>query len=72
MVNFIFRKLSILNQFFYFYFLNMDISLDIQVPGMKICTGSHKILVYGSVSQNFDPGLSFYFMSKNGKLFVNL
>ena len=25
----------------------------------------------GTVSQNFDLGLSFYFMSKMGKLFVN-
>ena len=49
----------------------MDISLDIRFLGMKLFTDDHKIHVEGSVSQNFELGLSFIFMSKNGKLFVN-
>ena len=66
MNNLIFRKLLILNQFFDFYFLNMDIALGICLPSMKFCTVSHRILLEGSVSQIFYLGLSFYFMPKNG------
>ena len=49
----------------------MVISLDIKFLGMKLFTYDHTIHVEGSMSQNFDLGLSFIFMSKNGKLFVN-
>ena len=70
MINLIFRKLLILNQFFDFYFFNMDISLGICFPKMKFCIVSHTILFEGSVSQIFDLGFSFYFMSKNGYLLV--
>ena len=66
MINLILRKLLILSQFFYFYFLNMDISLGICFPGMKFCIVGHKVLLEGTVSQIFDLGLSFYFMLKNG------
>ena len=66
MNNLIFRKLLILNQFFDFYFLNMDISLGICFPSIKFCTVNQKILLEGSVSQIFYLGLSFYFMPKNG------
>ena len=61
MIDLIFRKLLILNQFFNFYFLNMDISLGNCFPTMKFCIVGHKILMEGSMSQNFDSGLSFYF-----------
>ena len=64
MINLILWKLLILNQFFNFYVLNMDISL--RFPGMKFCTVGHKVLLEGTVSQFFDLGLSFYFMLKNG------
>ena len=64
MINLIFRKLWSLNQFFDFYFLNMDISLGICFSTMKSCMVGHKILLEGSVSQIFDLGFSFYFMSK--------
>ena len=49
----------------------MDITFDIKFPHMKLFTDDYKIHVEGSVSQNFELGLSFIFMSKNGKLFVN-
>ena len=45
MITYIFRKVSILNWFFYFYFFNMDISLDIKFVGMKLFTGDHTIHV---------------------------
>ena len=66
MINLILWKLLILNQFFYFYFFNMDISLRICFPGMKFCKVGHKVLLEGTVSHIFDLGLSFYFMLKNG------
>ena len=62
----IFRKLWILNHFFAFYFLNMDISLDSCVPELKFCIVGHKIPLEGSMSQIFYLGLSLYFMLKNG------
>ena len=50
----IFRELLILNIFFYFYFLNMDISLNIHFSDMKFFSLADKILLEGNVSQNFD------------------
>ena len=44
----------------------MYISPGILFLGMKLCILGHKILLEGSVSQNFDLGLSFYFMLKTG------
>ena len=66
MINLIFRILLILNQCFDFYFLNMDISLGICFPKMKLCIVGHKILLEGTVFQIYYLGLSFYFMLKNG------
>ena len=66
MINLILRNSLILNQFYDFYFLNMDISLGICFPGMTFCIVGHKVLLEGTVSQIFDLGLSFYFMLKNG------
>ena len=65
MINLIFRKLFILNQFYDFYFLNMDISLGICFPKMKVFIVAHKILMEGRIAQIFDLGLSFIFMLKN-------
>ena len=59
-------KLLILNLFSHFYFLNMDISLNIQTLAIKFYTGVLNIPLEGSVSQIFYLGLSFYFMIKNG------
>ena len=41
-----------LNQFFDFYFLNIDSSLDMCFPRVTVCTVGHKNLVKGSVSEN--------------------
>ena len=55
-----------LNSFFDFYFLNMDISLGICFSNTKFCTVGQKILLEGSASQIFYLAFSFYFMSRNG------
>ena len=47
---------------FHVYFLNMDISLIIAPISLKICMCIAEIDMEGSVSQNFDLGLSFCFM----------
>ena len=49
-----------------FIFLNMDISLGICFPKMKLLIVGHKIRMKGSMSLIVDLGLSFYFMLKNG------
>ena len=47
---------------FHVYFFNMDISLIIAPICLKICMCTAEICMEGSVSQNFDLGLSFCFM----------
>ena len=47
---------------FHVYFFNMDISLIIALICLKICMFLSELCMEGSVSQNFDLGLSFYFM----------
>ena len=47
---------------FHEYFLSMDISLIIALICLKICMFIAEIGMGGSISQNFDLGLSFYFM----------
>ena len=64
-IDLIFRKLLIVNHFFDFYFLNMNISLDICFPKMKFCIVGRNILLEGRASQLLYLGLSFYFMLKN-------
>ena len=59
-------NLLILNLFFHFYFLNMDISLNIYTLVIQFYTGVLDIPLEGSVSQNCYLGPSFYFMTKNG------
>ena len=51
---------------FHFYFLNMDISLTIRPFELRFCVCNSNNPLEGSVSQNFDLGPTFYFMSKNG------
>ena len=46
---------------FHVYFFNMDISLFIAFC-LKICICIAQICMEGTVSQNFDLGLSFCFM----------
>ena len=53
-------------QFFHFYFLNKGVSPNIQVNILKFSTDVKNILIEGSVSQNFDLGLSFCFIKTNG------
>ena len=47
---------------FHVYFFNMDISLIIALISFKTCMNIAGICVEGSVSQNFELGLSFCFM----------
>ena len=47
----------------------MDISLDIKFPGMKLVTDDDKIHVKGSMSQNFELGLSLFFYVKKRETF---
>ena len=44
----------------------MDISFIVQDFSMRFSMHVLKVLLEGSVSQIFDLGFSFYFMSKNG------
>ena len=48
------------NLIFCKHFLNMDISAAIAYNSTKFVTCIHKIQMEGSVSQDFDTGLSFY------------
>ena len=59
-------KLLILNLFFHFYILNIDISLNIYTLMIKSYTGVLNIPLEGTVSQIFYLGLGFDFMTKNG------
>ena len=51
--------------FFHFYFLNMDISVNIQVTEMKFLTKVNSIQMEGTVSHIYYIGLSFVFIVKN-------
>ena len=48
----------------------MDISFTIYIIHLKFPVCILKVLLEGSVSQTFYLGPSFYFMAKNGQLFV--
>ena len=52
-------------------FLNVHFSITIAYKDFKFCVLSLHIHPEGKVSQIFNLGLSFYFMSKNGKHFLN-
>ena len=45
-----------------YIFLNMDISLIMALISLKICMCIAEIYMEGTVSQNFDLGLSFCFV----------
>ena len=51
-------------------FLNVHFSITIAYTYFKFCLLSPHIHSEGTVSQIFNLGLSFYFMSKNGKHFL--
>ena len=55
------------NQFFNFYFLNVDIFLIIKITNLKFYMHIKNITVERTVSQNFDvgPGLSLRKSRKN-------
>ena len=53
-------------------FLNVHYSITIAYIDFKFCLLSLHIHSEGTVSQIFNLGLSFYFMSKNGKHFLKL
>ena len=57
------------NLFFNFYFLNVHISLSMQVPTMKFCISIVTIAIKGTVSQIFDirPSSIFIKFRKNNK-----
>ena len=57
---------------FNFYYLNMNISLDIIRAYTKFSTFIENILMQEKVSQNFHLGLSFNFMTKKRITFVIL
>ena len=44
------------------YFLNMDFSLIMALTCMKMCIPNAEVSFEGSVSRNFEIGLSFCFM----------
>ena len=52
------------------YFLNVNFSLTIAHRDFKSCLRSLHTHLKGTMSQIFDTGFGFYFMSKNGKHFV--
>ena len=56
------KKQKIKDLFFHFYFLNMDILLNNELPVMKFCTDVKNIHMKGTLSQIFYLGLSFNFI----------
>ena len=57
------------NSFFSWYFLNSDISLNMSSLLMKLETVILHIVMEGTVSQNFNLGLSFDFIDFRKKYF---
>ena len=62
--NFNFKELSIKLHLLYFYFFNWNFSLILRSTLLELYGYIKNILIEGTVSQNFDVGLSFYFRSK--------
>ena len=56
--------------FFNLYFSTVHISINNVISRLKFCMHVRNIAVKGTMSQNFFLSLSFYFMSKNGQLFI--
>ena len=53
------------------YFLNVNFSITIVYTAFKFCLLSLHTHLEGTLSQIFDLGPCFYFMTKNGKHFIN-
>ena len=64
-------NLLILNLFFHFYFLNMDILLNIYTLVIQFYTEILNIPLERTVSQIFDLGPGFYFMTKKRVTFAH-
>ena len=62
-------KLLILNLFFHFYFLSMDISVNIYILVIKFYAGVLNTPLEGSVSQTFYLGPGFYLIIKKRATF---
>ena len=62
-------KLLVKTSFFHEYFLNTGIPVTKESILTKFGPSVDNICMEGTVSQNFDMCLIFYFMPKNGKLF---
>ena len=65
-----YQKYNSKNLFFDQIFLNFHYSVTFAYIDLKFCLLSLHIHSEGTVSQIFDLGLSFHFMSKNGKHFL--
>ena len=63
------KKLLAKETFFNKYFFNMDISVTNNSILIKFCPCVDNIYMEGTVSQNFDIGPSFYFMTKKRETF---
>ena len=62
--------MKIKNNFFHFYFLIQDYSFTIRNPWVKFYTLVNNINMEGTMSQIFDIGHRFIFMSNNGNIWV--
>ena len=67
-----YQKYKSKNLFFDKIFLNFHFSVTIAYINLKFCLVILHIDSEGTVSQIFYLGLSFYFMSKNGKHFLKI
>ena len=66
MMRYRFLKIPIKILFFHFYFLNQDFLFTNRISTSRLCNLINNVYLEGTVSQIFDLGPSFYFMSKNG------
>ena len=65
-----YQMYNLKNLFFDQIFLNFQFSVTIAYKDLKLFLLSLHVHSEGTVSQILDLGLSFYFMSKNGKHFL--
>ena len=64
------EKLYTKNVFWDKSFLIVHISLNFVLTNLRFLVSVDDIYIEGTVSQNIVLSLSFYFMSKNGQLFI--
>ena len=67
---FIFQKIEIKFLFFHFYFFNPDLKLTIVFTTLQLCSLIENVHLEGTVSQIFNLGPSFCFMSKTGNFLL--